>query len=468
MRHRFRKISLICIALLLVCIYLWRGGWAELWLRSYMVRTSVEGSPHSTSNLAWDFEQWRRQLPAAGVTRERWHNEATERFLKEWPPELSTSCADLDRPGNRPVICIRRISSESYTKGEAIAADIEWKNLPQGAGLMVHLLHDVSPDLQHDYLGPQGPMEQHARPLKQSGSMRFKWAGTGFPCAPTDFPMICHDPIEVGRYRLHAKVHATTKVVAVRGLAPYPTPAERTERSATETVIHTASAPFEVTGTPDLHHVTRAINWAAIERYMSGGAGPLTSSSFLSGDLKGGGLELRARLGRLCSNIPAKPPWRSTLEGCVLTRDVQDAVGVKRDVQQGLVTLTGDLTLMPNAMPEGRAFDQASLAAARQLGPRMRGLKFGKYLEGDRDLPYISYDRGERAYRPDLGGIWYIEITAILAGGSAAVRRDYPDIAERFLVRVEKSGESCVIATRPYRGEGFSWNLEKDRIDCKL
>ena len=460
MRHRVRKRYWVLILLLLLGVITWRSGWGELLVRSGAARL-LDGVTYLRGDTLLERLA---DLPArrqeARAERERLRRIEADRLLRQWPREKQSGCAEFDRPGPHPAICIRRLGSKRYGKGEPVFADILWKNLPASAGLMVHLQHDTEAAAWLDYLGPQGPMEMHARPLGRSGAMRFTWPGKGFPCAPSDVPIICNVPIEVGRYRLLAKIYPTAHVMGAYGLIG----PEGFRDLETAAMMHSTSPSFEVTGAPDLQHIKRTIYVAAVERHMGAGAGLLTSSTYLIGDFGGERLDLRSRLGRYCARIGAKPPYRSTLDGCVLKRDVRDRIGLRREIGEPLVAFTGELALMDGAMPERRAVEIASAAARPRHARLMRGLRLGEY--GKSSLPYISYNRADAAYRPDLGGLWYIELTALLAGGSEEVRRHYPALAERLLVRVEPSGAACVIALRPYSSEPFPYDLEADTIPC--
>lgn len=472
MGKRRRWILWATAALMALLLFAWAGGWAELWLRSALYHR-LGGAPEASSRtgLGGKLSQWSAQAERSRTERERQRQADLALYWARWPRDRASDCAAFDRGGNGPALCIRRLDASSYPKGGRIEALVEWRNMPPGAQLMMHVWHDSPPGPEFEYAGWDGPMEMRPRPLAPSGSMLFSWPGKGFPCAPADAPMICDEPLEVGRYRLRARAHASGHLAGATGLVVHREPEP-------ELIAHASSAPFTVDGEPDLSGAARAIGWAATDRFM--GSGTISQSSYLQVDLTDGGLDVRERLGRYCARIGARPPYRSSLEGCIPRRDVRDSIGIRRHIDKSLVVFTGGLSPMPEAMPEDAAFAIARAAAGRPYVGRYPARPEGEHrcaairdsdsyrkcMEGPANLPYLSFDLGERFYRPDLGGAWLIEVKVMLAGGSAVARRAFGDLFHRVLVRVERSGRACVVETRPNVHSSFAADLQTARIEC--
>ena len=118
---------------------------------------------------------------------------------QKWQTALRTDCGDAVPPG-RPALCMQRSGGDSYRRGEAIAAEISWRDVPSKAWLIVYLERDAPEEV--NYLGATGALG----PLQEvsgSGSMTFRWNGHEFPCSSPP----CQREAEIGRYRLRVALY---------------------------------------------------------------------------------------------------------------------------------------------------------------------------------------------------------------------------------------------------------------------
>lgn len=93
--------------------------------------------------------------------------------------------------------------------GEPITGTITWNGMPEDAVLNIYLSPTESrtgrdPPVEN---GRHGALLRKAYPLgNESGAIRFRWKGSGFWCAPTDYPMICDEAPPADTYNLTASI----------------------------------------------------------------------------------------------------------------------------------------------------------------------------------------------------------------------------------------------------------------------
>lgn len=91
--------------------------------------------------------------------------------------------------------------------GEPITGSIAWSGVKRGSALNIYLSPTVNRVGRTMDVGRYGSLMKHAFTIPtEAGSFRFRWKGSGFWCAPTDFPMICDEPPPADTYRLTATV----------------------------------------------------------------------------------------------------------------------------------------------------------------------------------------------------------------------------------------------------------------------
>jgi hypothetical protein len=116
--------------------------------------------------------------------------------IQEMPDTLSCKalCVHLDRRPNRI--------------GEPITGTITWKGAPPGSFLNAYLSPTTDRvNRKPTVTGRYGALLVDPYPLKRpSGTIRFRWKGSGFWCAPTDYSMICDEPPPKDTYVFSAAV----------------------------------------------------------------------------------------------------------------------------------------------------------------------------------------------------------------------------------------------------------------------
>ncbi|WP_298846179.1 hypothetical protein [uncultured Salinicola sp.] len=129
---------------------------------------------------------------------------------------LTVQTAEEDGAVIRPIIPSRscdgvclEIENVPDRVGEPIAGTITWGGMPQDAVLNIYLSPIESrigrdPPVEN---GRHGALLRRAYPLgTEEGAVRFQWKGSGFWCAPTDYPMICDETPPADIYNLTASV----------------------------------------------------------------------------------------------------------------------------------------------------------------------------------------------------------------------------------------------------------------------
>ncbi|HEY5721219.1 MAG TPA: hypothetical protein VIT45_02760 [Allosphingosinicella sp.] len=382
----------------------------------------------------------------------------------DWPADRAISCDPPPKSG--PSICIGPADKSAYRKGDPVAARLSWRNVPAGASVIVYLERDAPPR-EPRYLGPVGALVLHPLPADGDGDREFRWNGREFPCAPTDFPMLCPQPAEIGRYRLRAVLY-DRRAIAIVG---WPSPEKPV------VLAHSASAPFQVTGKPDLQPIARALWWGAVNKLMKDGE--LPTSGIMSSDTNGTGLDLYEARGLLCAAIAAKPPYRSDVVACVPKAKVQGEAGLV-PVEPDDVAVTGHVSVMSGRMSRDDAILLARKVADAPYRSKVRfhrqpsmeeagydGARDGDFQEWSRRNPnattYLSDSIGETVYRPDLGGAWVVIVNEIMAGGSVP---DSERFAEKVMVLVQPDRRACVIETIPYKGASFGRDPATAALRC--
>lgn len=372
----------------------------------------------------------------------------------DWPFDRATPCDNPPAAG--PSICVDAPDKPAYGKGDPVAARLSWRNAPANASVIVYLERDA-PSREPRYLGPVGALVLRPIPAEGDGAMEFRWNGREFPCAPTDFPMLCPQPAEIGRYRLRAVLY-DRRSFAIVG---WPSPEKPV------VLAHSASAPFRVTGKPDLQPIARSLWWGAVNKLMKDGE--LPTSGIMASDMNGGGLEIYESRGLLCAAIPAKPPYRSDVVACIAKAKVLGDAGLLQ-VEPDEVAVSGHVSVTSGSMSRDEAILLARKVADVPYRPRVRfdrqpsmeeagyvGSRDGDFHEWSRRNPhattYLSDSIGETVYRADLGGGWVVVVHEIMAGGSVPESERF---ADKVMVFVGADGRACVIDTIPYKGASFS------------
>lgn len=381
-----------------------------------------------------------------------------------WPVDRATSCDSP--PKSYPSICIGPVDKTSYRKGDPVAARLSWRNAPAEASLIVYLERD-SPAREPGYLGPTGALILHPIPAEGNGGMDFRWNGREFPCAPTDAPMLCPQPAEIGRYRLRAVLY-DRRSIAIVG---WPS------REQPVVLAHSASASFRVTGKPDLQPIAQSLWWGAVNKLMKDGE--LPTSSIIASDMNGTGLALYEARGLLCANVPAKPPYRSNVVACVPKAKVQGEAGLL-PIKPDEVAVSGHVSVASGKMSRDDAILLARKIADVPYRPRVRfdhqpGMEEAGYdaardgdfhqwsLRNPHASTYLSDSIGETVYRADLGGGWVVVVNEIMAGGSVPEKERF---ADKVMVFVGADRRACVIETIPYKGASFSRDPAKAPLRC--
>jgi hypothetical protein len=385
-----------------------------------------------------------------------------------WSGSLRSSCDNGKLSGTRSKVCVIGTDRRTYRKGEAVAARIAWSHVPAGSAIMVYLERD-DPRRDLPYLGPVGALSLSPFPASGAGESRFVWNGRQFPCAPTDLPMLCANPAEIGRYRLRAVLYDSTQLSVVGW--PDPTPPK--------VLAHSASRPFLVDGMPDLKPIARSLWWAALNTAMN--ARQIDASSALAGDMNGSGLMVLQRgHDRLCAQVPGSPPYESSLEACLLKSAAIGEAGLLA-IKPEDAQVTGSVGVRAGSLSRDVAVQLAQKAADppyrrrvafhRQPQPGEAGYshqKDGDFYAWSRAHPfattYLSDSVSETIFRPDLGGSWIIVVNEIMAGGSLD---DSERFADKVLVLVRSDRVACVIETKPYRGEQFAADPATNAFSCR-
>lgn len=348
-----------------------------------------------------------------------------------------------------PTLAVYHTAPERVAKGSPIQVLIDYQNVPKGAGLVIRVAPDV-PVAEQKELGV-GPAALVLQPISLSGSGRqvIEWNGKDLGCAPIDVPSWC-PAFEVGRYRFEVALYSTAEF-GLMGLGA----------ALPELLTQNHSSAFDVSGSIDVERfrhllTSTAINFLAKSMHLH--------SAGVRG-LWGGDpdLYLKAR-GDIsqgpegyCATYEAKIPFTGQVTTCI-PMSVVGPYGVHpARVHQALqVTASSRIAMRPGLLSYSDA-----LAQARQLAdaPYVARLKM-------ESMPLMlgeggnSWGRGGRTHNQHIlaGGVtnwsfdvaasaWVFIIRQIKAGGQQA---DPDRIADKVIVRVERTGKVCVVETRSY------------------
>jgi len=388
---------------------------------------------------------------------------------RRWSGKVESTCPMPASPPRDPAICIAAPDKPVYARGDAIGARISWRNVPANSSFVLYLVRD-QPDEETAsirYLGPTGALVLRAIPVSGDGSMNFSWNGREFACAPADGPMLCQQTADVGRYRIAAMLYDRSAVTIVG----WP------DRDPPTVIALSTSPAFVVRGAPDLGEIARSLWWAAMDQAMA--QHEIEASSILVGDMTGRGLKLYQRGARICAQIAANPPYRSTLEACAPKAVMLGDAGLM-PIKKADIVVTGHVTVTAGALSRARAIVLAQAVANKPYRPRVAfdhqpsneesGYDYqrdGDYQVWSRAHPaattYLGDSISEAIYRPDLGGGWVIVVNEIMAGGSLP---DSQRFADKVLVFVSPDGKACALETRKYRGDPFAQDPKTVKFSC--
>jgi len=234
------------------------------------------------------------------------------------------------------------------------------------------------------------------------------------------------------------------------------------------------SSSFLVEGTPDLRFVASALWDATFERLAK--AGELRSSAVLA---PWNTLTVQPEgTGALCAQIPAEPPYRSSVKACAPRSAVFRPAGItipeasEISIDGHVSVLEGELS-REDAVAAAQAVADppylARVAFSKQPDPARAGYNYqrdGDFYDWSRKNPfattYLANEPSLTAYRTDLRA-WVIVLDEIMAGGSLPESQRF---ADKVLVLVDRRGRACVLETVPYRGRAFSLDPKAAQLGC--
>ena len=353
-------------------------------------------------------------------------------------------------PGDGAAVLVRP-SRAAAAKGTQITFEVEHRNLPPGAGLVLALVRDVPADEAHLYQGATGPLTLRPQPVAGDQRTVFEWNGRDVACAPADAPTWC--PADVGRYRVHARVFDRSDFA----LVGWP---DRTPRTL---LAESVSAPFVLTGAPDLEPLERQLRSSAVQHvaerlFLQQGA-PLAATEPITRALTPSGAPRRSGDG-FCVDYDAAAPFRGRLRACAGPQVLTEA-GLR--VRPADISTSGEVGWAQGVLPFQQA-RAAALAAAdaaylsrvrfrEQPTPVQAGMPPGADFQAwSRANPlattYLDSGVMDWAYRTDANA-WAFLVSEVMAGG----QDDAPGrFADKVLVRVDGAGRACIAAAAPYKG----------------
>lgn len=343
-----------------------------------------------------------------------------------------------DGSTSEPAVCLTVLGAAERPLGEPVKVQIDWRNLPDDAGLYLELTRAAPAGLRWRYVGLAGPIVLDPIPLSGSGSQVLEWSGTGIGCDPTDFPMWC-EGVASGHYMLRGTLFDTSDFHFLGHRRP-------TEASKTKSVIaRSQSGAFSLSGTPDLHNLL------------------IQSSQYLARELAHRGLRTRNYVHELldhnaaapitwgpqlsCATLELLPPLTSQMDACIPTSTIDD-YGISAQSED--LTFWSTYGFAEGVLPE----DEAEVVARHAVMDRYRGQT--EYLGYPYHISKLPDDRkpdimpswlnihvSDVAYMPEGGGYWLFSMDANLhaAGG------DDIDMNDMF-VRVANDGSACLMDER--------------------
>jgi hypothetical protein len=414
---------------------------------AFLIRTGGARSQAGSGETAVQDEEHRRYL----AERARYEREADSRI---WIAGIQSRCDGSDG-GARPQVCVRLLAADPLAKSQIVRVAVSWRNLPAEAGLVVHLLRDVPPGRRAYLAGATGPLMLAPLPVAGTGSQVIEWTVGRAGCAPADGPMWC--PTEIGRYRLLATVYDRAGFAILGWPDPNPPRA----------IAQSGSPGFRIGGEPDWRGLEHAFAAKARHQIADGRRVPHNARPRPLG-----GMERSAD--SYCMRFAPAPPLAGEIRVCAPGTILRED-GLWLDPHD--LTASGSVHLAAGVIDPAQAEARARALAARPYLGRVRfrhqpsdresGFPGGDFQAWSDAHPhattYLSEDVGELRYRAEDGGYWLFVISEIMAGGKDGMAGRF---ADKVLVRVANSGEACVVETIPYRGGGFSRDLEADPIAC--
>ena len=377
-------------------------------------------------------EQRERELELLREEAESRRQWEIEQEPLRWPPEVRSRC-DAHASVNTPEVCIRLTGPRSIGKGSGVTYRIEWRNLPRGA-LIVSLERDAPPGERWRYLGELGPLQLSPARLSGNGARDFSWNGRQVGCAPADVPTWC-DGVEIGSYRLHARVVDLSDHRSVR----WP------EGRQARVLAWSRSEPLTISGAVDMRTVLRD-NRSETLAYLERRVGFFTP--FYDAFIGRAPRPTRPHGPGHCAQIPLEQPLRGTLEACIKDEFIEPA-GVTAGPQD--VLFGGDIDYLPGLIRQDRAADIARQVAMRGyersadyigwpgLDEARRG---GGGDERNNPRTWLETYMRDRAYRRENGGYWLFVVDQMVHNFRGSGRAGAYD---RLLVKVEPGGAACLV-----------------------
>ena len=374
----------------------------------------------------------------------------------------SNGCTGAPRCVNNPVVngtaSVSITAPSTFQKGNSTAISWQVNNIPSGSSLGLFLVHNTSQQDAWKLPGVTGPLTLKAQNVSGTMSGTTRWDGNSVGCAPTDFPMFCTG-VEPGEYRIDAAIYDQSDSALVSG---FPIPGYK----GPNVVVKGSSAPFTISGSYNLDPLKGRLLGAAankVKEAMSayGYAGTQIEQYVkMRGDLSGPNAS-----GNYCATFDVQPPMTGVLTACgSLSYDTPTVTG---DVQVASNTLTyadaekkAHAVADPPYLSRVRFDHQPSMSEA---GYTDYSVNFQTWSDAHPDATtYLSSGVTNWTYRSD-GGYWAFIIFEIKAGGS---ENGSDRFADNVLVRVNNSGNACVIKTAPYSGGNLGVDIFTDTISC--
>jgi hypothetical protein len=280
--------------------------------------------------------------------------------------------------------------------------------------------------------------------LEGSGARELDWNGREIACAPTDFPTQC-DGVDVGEYHLGAYLVARAGPPVAWRVLPHP--AIVMESSESRLVLWSRSAAFSIEGEPDLQPLLRHND--SLKDHLRDRLG--FSIPFYDWSLLEAPLRAPLTVDGYCASVKLEVPLRGTLRAC-LPAEAMDRYGL--DTARTGVAFSGDAAFLPGLIAQ----EEAELIARRiamkgyesaadYIGRPDRAAVRARY--GDEEAgrkTFFSTYIPEANFRREAGGYWLFvvepQVTLIRENGP------WGDSTERLLIKVEPSGQACVVDRR--------------------
>lgn len=357
-----------------------------------------------------------------------------ERDAQIWMRELQRPC---DGSTDKPAVCLTILGPQDRPLGTPVTVKIDWRNLPDDAGLALTLANAAPAELRWHYVGLTGPILLSPLPLSGDGSQTLEWAGTAIGCDPTDFPRWC-EGVATGRYILRATLYDTSKF-SFLGYSR-PTPADRAKR----VLAQAESSAFTLSGTHDLNLLLRQSS-----RHL---ARQLAYRGFRTTDYVQSLLEHHATNPiawgpqQSCTTLELLPPLAGQMDACIPTVLI-DRNGLRARPDD--VTYWGTFGFADGVLPQENAEIAARRAVIDRYGGQTDVIGYPYDLPPQADgikapIPsWRSIGVREVSYLPENGGRWLFSMDANLQAA------DNGDITQNeVFVRVAQDGTACMMQQR--------------------